>query len=366
MWQLTVADLEAIAIGAGILGTGGGGNPYLGMLRLRRLLEAGHAVTIIPPEALADDALVAVCAGIGAPTVGIEKIEQGMETVWALRGLEREVGRPATAVVSAEIGGGNSIEPMVVGALTGLPVVDADGMGRAFPEVQMTTFFIYGVSPAPAVLCDEKGNQVVIRHAKDAVTVERFARVVTIQMGGAAGMALAPMSGLQLRQTGVPYTLRLSCRLGRAVRQARREHADPIAAIAGITGAVTLARGKIVDVQRETVAGFARGAIWVEGLQADRGRTVRVQFQNENLIAWEGDEALACVPDLICVVEQETGEPITTEQLRYGQRVVLLGIPCSPLLQRPEALAVVGPAAFGYAVAYRPLGGIGPWEEIEE
>ena len=33
--QVTVDDIHPIAIGAGILGTGGGGNPYLGSLHLR-------------------------------------------------------------------------------------------------------------------------------------------------------------------------------------------------------------------------------------------------------------------------------------------------------------------------------------------
>ncbi|MCH7626701.1 MAG: DUF917 family protein, partial [Chloroflexi bacterium] len=36
MWQLVEDDLESIAIGAGILGTGGGGNPYIGRLRARQ------------------------------------------------------------------------------------------------------------------------------------------------------------------------------------------------------------------------------------------------------------------------------------------------------------------------------------------
>ena len=50
------------------------------------------------------------------------------------------------ALISAEIGGAKSMEPVITAAQGGLPVIDGDGMGRAFPEVQMTTFFIYGPS----------------------------------------------------------------------------------------------------------------------------------------------------------------------------------------------------------------------------
>jgi uncharacterized protein len=65
------------------------------------------------------------------------------------------------------------------------------------------------------------------------------------------------------------------------------------------------------------------------------------------------------VPDLICIVDEDTAEPITTELLRYGMRVAVVGIPAPDLLRTPEALAVVGPAAFGYPdVPYLPMPGV--------
>lgn len=67
---------------------------------------------------------------------------------------------------------------------------------------------------------------------------------------------------------------------------------------------------------------------------------------------------LAVVPDLICLVDADTAEPVTTEVARYGLRVAVLGIPAPAMLKTPEALAVVGPAAFGYRdVPYVPLPG---------
>src|SRR5215831_13758858 len=146
MWQVTEADLDAIAIGAGILGTGGGGNPYLGKLVVRELLRGGGRVDVVAPADLPDDALVVSCGTIGAPTVGIEKLLNGQEFVRALSALERHLGRRVTAVISAEIGGANAMSPMIVAAQTGRPVVDGDGMGRAFPELQMETFVIEGLS----------------------------------------------------------------------------------------------------------------------------------------------------------------------------------------------------------------------------
>ena len=77
-------------------------------------------------------------------------------------------------------------------------------------------------------------------------------------------------------------------------------------------------------------------------------------------------EPIATVPDLICVVSTDAAEPSTTELLRYGQRVSVVGIRCHPRLATPKAVAVVGPGAFGYDAAYRPLepGGPLPWTTL--
>jgi DUF917 family protein len=82
----------------------------------------------------------------------------------------------------------------------------------------------------------------------------------------------------------------------------------------------------------------------------DRTRHTR----HENLVAYVDDAPIATVPDLICVVGAADAEPITTELPRYGQRVAVVGIPCHPLLRTPEAVAMVGPRAFGYELAYIP------------
>jgi DUF917 family protein len=66
---------------------------------------------------------------------------------------------------------------------------------------------------------------------------------------------------------------------------------------------------------------------------------------------------VATAPDLICIVDEVTAEPVTTEVIRFGLRVAVLGIPAPSLLRTERALAVVGPAAFGYDVEYRPLAG---------
>jgi uncharacterized protein len=360
MWTVDEEALERLAIGAGILGTGGGGNPYIGKLHAKALLAEGKTITIVSPDNVPDDALVTSVGFMGAPVVSVERIKRGDEPLRALRALERHIGREFTHVVPGEIGGANSTSPMVVAAQTGLPLIDGDGMGRAFPELQHDTFMIYGVAAAPGAIADPRGHVAIFDGFTDATVLERYARSVTIGMGGSAGYAFPVMTGVELKRTVVPGTITLAIELGEAVLQARATHADPVESVLAVTGGRRLFAGKITDVQRRLVGGFARGVLRIDGTGDDAGRENVIDIQNENLIARTSDgEILAVVPDLICIIDQDSAEPITTELLRYGLRVVVLGIPAPVELKTPEALAVVGPAAFGYPdVPFVPLDGV--------
>lgn len=358
--RFTYAHLEPLAIGAGILGTGGGGSPYLSKLVVGKLLKNGFEVPVVRLSDVPDDALVASTGGIGAPTVGVERMSEGREMFRSLRALEHHVGRPATHMIAAEIGGGNALAPIKVAIQAGLPVVDGDAMGRAFPELQMDTFCIYGIPPTPCAISDVRGHVSIFDNISDARDLERYARQVTVQMGGGAGAAGPLITGVDVRRTAIPGTLTFAVLLGEAVLAARLDHRDPVEAAIDLAGGVHLFGGKITDVDRRFVAGFSRGTLKLDGIGEDTGRTFAIDFQNENLVATDDQgTVISSVPDLICIVDAETAEPITTEMLRYGLRVAVIGIPAPHLISTPEALEVVGPAAFGYPdVEYVPLPGV--------
>ena len=354
--EVTDADLDAIEIGAAILGTGGGGNPYIGKLRCREELKKGRRIPVIPLAELPDDALVVSLGGIGAPVVGVEKIEEGEECLRALRAIEKELGVKVDALISAEIGGANSMEPMLTAAQAGLPVVDGDGMGRAFPEMQMCTWSIYGHREAPAAMADEKGNIVIIRNTPDDVWLERIARSVVVAMGAAAGLATQPMRGDFVKRAAVPNTITQALNLGRAVLQAHETNADPVQTVIEQERGKLLMTAKMIDLQRHLKGGFAVGHMALEGFGDFLGDNGRIDLQNEFLVFWRNDLVEVCTPDLIVVLDSDTGLPITTEMLRYGQRIAVLGLPAHPLMRSAEALKVVGPTAFGYSkITFNPM-----------
>jgi DUF917 family protein len=258
-----------------------------------------------------------------------------------------------------ECGGLNSMIPLLVAATAGLPVVDADGMGRAFPELQMETFGVYGVSGSPMAIAGENGETVIVETGPDNRRMEWLARGVTIRLGGASYIAEYAMTGAEIRRTAVPRTLSLGLRIGRTLREARERHADPFAALA-LTLADTLYRhmrvlfrGKVVDVERRTEAGFARGHATLAAYEGDS--KLELLFQNEHLVARVDDEVRCIVPDLICVLDAETGEPITTEGLRYGHRATVIGISTPDLMRSAGALDTFGPSAFGMPYPFTPV-----------
>ena len=360
-WELGPADLPDLARGAALLGTGGGGDPHVGRLMVEQAMREHGPVTVLDPDEVGDDEFVIPTAMMGAPTVMVEKIPRGDEAVTALRTLEQLLGRRATATMPIECGGINSMIPLVVAARSGLPVVDADGMGRAFPELQMETFGVYGVPGSPMVVSGDHGETVTIDTGPDNVRMEWLARGATIRMGGAALIAEYAMSGADVKRTAVPRTLSLGLSLGRAIREAREQLRDPVSALAEALSTTiythlrVLFAGKVADVERRTVDGFARGR--ARFVSFDGSSTLRTQFQNETLVAEIDGVVAAIVPDLICVLEAESAEPITTEGLRYGQRVVVVGISTPAIMRTPEALAVFGPACFGLDEQFRPVEG---------
>lgn len=352
--QIDVEHLEALALGAAFLGTGGGGDPYVGSLMARQALETHGPVTVVDPDDLPQDALCVMTAVMGAPTVLIEKLPGGNEQETALRALERRLGAAITHIICAEVGGLNSMMPIVASAALGLPLVDCDAMGRAFPEIQMSIPTLHDIKAAPMAVADEKGNSVVV-DAIDNHWTERIARSVAIDMGAAAFIALFPQSGEQVKRAMIGGTLALAEKIGTSILTAREQKSDPVDAAIVASGGYRLFDGKIVDVERRTVEGFARGEMTIDGTGVRSGSRLVIHFQNENLIAIEDGRAIATVPDLITVVEADTGRPITTEELRYGHRVAVVGIPSDPQWRSNEGLELVGPRYFGYDLDFRPV-----------
>lgn len=364
-FEIRRSDIGALAMGAAVLGCGGGGNSYYGQLVARRLLSADSAVRVIDVDELAEDSFAITPCAVGAPLVALEKPPSMIALQAGLNSINAALKGRVGAFFAAEIGGLQCIFPLLLAAEAGLPVLDGDGMGRAFPELQMTTFAIYGTTRGlPNALSSERGV-LPFPSISDAesppssveppgIRFERAVRKVCTEQGGFIYMTSA-FDQKSLSRTLVRGSISLALRIGRAIEAASESGGDPVAAIADAGDGRKLLEGKIVDVERQFRAGHDWGTVELEGVEEDRGRTAEIAFKNEYIIAKVDHQTVLTVPDLITLVETETGIPVSTDILRPGLRVTMLGLPASSLLTTSAALKSVGPAAFGYDTPYIPL-----------
>lgn len=354
-YDLTAEDLDALAIGAWILGTGGGGDPYFALLEARQHLVDGRRARIVDPLSLPDDAHVAVVGQMGAPLVKQERLIDGPVLASTVTMMEEHVGRRFDAIMLWEIGGNNGFQAILAGMLLDLPIVDCDAMGRAFPQADMTTFAICDLRPYPWTMVDIRRNRIFFAEAEDWSWMERMTRRMCAVLGSTAATCKAPRTGAEAKTASCLHTVTQALRIGRTVLAARAAHADPVAAVVEAERGLVLFRGKITDVLRRTTEGWLRGTIEMEGLDEDAGKRMRIAFQNEFVVAWQDDAVRATVPDLICLLDTASGEALGTETVRYGQRVTVIALSAPAILTSEKGLRHVGPRAFGYELDFHSL-----------
>ena len=355
MRELALDDVEALAVGAWILGTGGGGSPYLGLLNMRRLYAAGHRVSLLSPLDLADEDWVAVVSNMGAPLVGQERLADSRNIARAVEIQQDLLGAKFRAVMPLEIGGGNGIQPLMAAAHLGLPVIDADTMGRAYPEAQMTSVAVGGLRPYPCVLYDPRGIEAVVTKVPSWKWMERVSRKICVELGSIASTCKAPRTGHEVKEWCIHFTVSKAIAIGRRVREAQRRHDDPVDAILNEGEGKLLFRGKVIDVARRTTEGFLRGRAVIDGLDDDRGSRLEIAFQNEWVVASRDGTPIVMSPDLICVLDTVSGEAFGTETIGYGRRVSVIALPAPPVFLTPAGLEHVGPRAFGYDLDFRSV-----------
>ena len=353
MRYLTEESIDKIAVGAAVLGTGGGGDPYIGKLMAKQAIKKYGPVKLITLDELEDDALVVPVSGMGAPTVTIEKLPSEIELTTPLEKIEEILGRKVDVIIPIEIGGINSLMPIVVAAKKGLPVLDADAMGRAFPEAQMVTFYLEGYESSPVTLADDKGNCAVLYPA-DGVWSERLARALTIEMGGSCSICDYSLDGWQVKKAAIKDTLTLAEKIGEYLLNNKSNSKVGVYKMLKELKGYKLFEGKITDIKRELKGGFTRGYASFIGINSYEGE-YSILFQNEHLIAKHGENPICITPDLIAVLDLETGFPITTERMKYGSRVMVVAFPANEKWRTKKGIETAGPGYFGYDVEYETL-----------
>ncbi|MGQ9734924.1 MAG: DUF917 domain-containing protein [Candidatus Bipolaricaulia bacterium] len=363
MKTLKEQELKDLIAGCAILGTGGGGSPKSGLELIRSDLEARREFKLIGLEEVPDDVLVAspyMCGSISpeGEAKGLSQSQdegQGLEPLRAFEALEEYLRQEFFAVIPTEIGGGNTAVALSVAARQGLPVVDADPAGRSVPELQHTTFYIKNMPITPLAVATAKGDLIILKEVADDFRAEALVRAIAVASGNRAGVADHPLEGRLLKGSVIPGTLSKALAIGAAVREALSSGRDPVEAAAAAGGGYLLFKGRVIQAEWKIKEGFTIGELLLAGEGDHSGHRYRIWYKNEHIISWFDDKPDVMVPDLICVLDPQTGEAITNPNCREGMKVAIIGYPAPEMWRSLRGLELFGPRHFGYALEYRRI-----------
>lgn len=343
-------ELDALAIGANILGSGGGGDPVYDMLIAKECIREWGPVPLLSLDNLNDESWIAPIGYMGAPLICLEKIPSGREFPLIVKQLEN-YHMSIRGLLPFEIGGSNALAPFAAAGQLGLPVIDADTFGRAFPEMNMSVCELAHISPSPAIIVDNH-DQYAIVHANDGASMERQLRALTTSMGASAAVCTYPMQGKQAKEILIKGSLSLAIQMGKAFIDNQENGTLAPIEILKQWGGKLLFEGAIVDFDSSLKDSFLKGKVFIEKAKQEWV----IHFQNEYLAVEDNSHRfLATTPDIIVLIDKSGGLPVPVERLAFGLEVSVCALPAPAIWQTPAGLACVGPRCFGFACDYQPI-----------
>lgn len=367
----TLTDIEDFVRGATFFGTGGGGDFDRGVNILKKHLDMGLSIGWASIEVVGDDEYTICPFTMGSlATITEEKAafmrtfdvdeskfdyRRGEHLADAAKALERYTGKKAVAYVPIELGGGNAGSCIAAAARNGVLVVDGDYSGRAIPEITQTLPAIHQKPVLPLSSCDAWHNICFVDSTVNLKMAERIGKQISVAAFLGCDMAGFLMRGRDMKEVVVRRSLTRCYELGSSIRMALRHKESPIDAILDYTEGYLLALGTVVDKDWYDKDGYYWGTHRIAGEGDYLGNTFEIWFKNENHIFWRDGEVVVTSPDLISVVDVETGFSYTNNQLAEGHRVAVVAAKCTPGHRTPEGLMALSARTFGYDFDYVPV-----------
>jgi len=357
MKMLTEIDLTDLAIGACLFGSGGGGPLSIATQLIQDILRASQPPRLIDPREVGDQERLGISAYEGSPDAAAAGAFQFDAATIAFKALNAQEDNRLRYLMAIEVGAGNSLIPFTVGGRLGLPVIDADGAGRAIPALTMCTFSAHQLPISPVVLAND-ALQISLR-VKDAATCETASRALLSQAGFGqdAGLALWAMDGYAMKRTAIRGSVSQAIALGAALRVALQAHVDPVQTVAKQVGGRVFFTGTIQHFIQTTNGGFDLGQMTLVNTE---GQQRVVISQNENLLLWDVQQPapLLTAPDLIMMMTTD-GQVFSNADVHSvsGKQIAVIGAPSASVLHEPPLLGVFQAAlrALGYAGANVPF-----------
>ncbi len=369
----SIQDFEDFAHGLIILGTGGGGGSVESTVDLlSQVVENGGKVVLTDITDLPDESWTVTVAGMGARTeelpsedklIALGLIEQKYDRLERLKvaveALVTYGGVELGAVIPAEVGGFNTVAPMITAFQLGAQAIDGDyAGGRAIPEVGQMIPELYGVPIIPMAFADRWGDVSILTSVGSSAMADRIGRKLceaAFEWVGAAWYLL-PVS--EAKKAIARNSLSTALRIGKARRQAIEQNEDPINAIINCIEGWLLFIGEVLEGEKEKqdqAVMFNFGTHKIRGTEDFSGENLEVWYKNENHVSWKNGKPFVTSPDLICILDLETGEGKTTYEVQPGQLVAVIGMKANPAHRTKRGIELLGPRHFEIDLDYVPI-----------
>jgi len=330
--MLTQQDLTDLVEGAAIFSAGGGGDPQVGLNIVERLLEDHCPVQLIDSADVPDNEIVINFACVGATANVAYHSDAAVKT---LKTLEEFLGKKAFAMIPVELGGFNTLAAVDVAARHGVPVVDADGAGRAVPEVHLKVYTLDNIPLAPMAIADlDAENIVLVKQTRDLKAAERISRTLSAEWDNMVYTARRVLTGKQAKTSPVQNTLSTSIRIGMLLRKA----VDPLKAVLKETKGFLLFEGNVSNVQRDTKGGFTWTTIEIIGTHNNKRSKLELKAKNEFLVAHKDGKLAAIAPDIITTMRTDTCKSVSAEKIKKNDKLTVIGIPAPTKWRSPKGL----------------------------
>ena len=364
-------DCEDFVRGLCFMATGGGGRLQTGLELLLDQLERGREIKWVDVDSLDESTWTATVAGMGGrggpgdaaeELAGLGCVEEKYgplgRMVAAVRALEDERGIRVEAIVPVEIGASNVPAPVAAAMELGVPVVDGDyAGGRAIPEVPQTIPEVRGVDVTPMSFVTRWGDVAVLKETVSTAMADRLGRQICVAARGGVGVSCYLLQARQAKEVMARGTLTKALEVGRAIRLAQEQGADPVAVATKQVDGWLLFVGEVTgsEVADEESHAFGLGSYELTGRGRFEGREFRIWYKNEYHISWLDGEPFITSPDALIMVHLADGEPAISYDFSVGDRVAVIGRRAHEMYRTERGVELLGPRHFGFEFEYVPI-----------
>lgn len=269
--------------------------------------------------------------------------------------MEKYLGKEVKAVISTELGGGNTAVAFYSGAMAGKYIVDGDPAGRSVPELQHSTYYLNDISITPIALVNQFGESAIITNVVDDYRAESLVRALAVVSKNNIAVVDHVDTAANLKNAVIGGAISYAWDIGKAFRLAKEQGKDIVEAVTNVGKGKKLFEGKVIRNDWDTVAGFTVGEVEIEGKGQYEGSIYKIWYKNENIIAWKNGEYHATVPDLICILDKNEGEPVLNPHCEKDMEVEIFALPAPVEWTTDRGLEVFGPKSFGFDVEWKPI-----------